>query len=114
MYDMLKSADRPRLPSGSETSRMDTTAYTQQAAHGLWHSAGVYISIKTSGGSVQRNAPGSCPAAMTGKKFGMDFPEGECRGHGSQTQTQDKRLFHCRSQEAGWVKYDKYTCKNGQ
>jgi len=23
----------------------------------------------------------------------------------------DKRLFHCGSQEAGLVKYDKYTCK---
>jgi len=26
----------------------------------------------------------------------------------------DKRLFQCGSQEAGLVKYDKYTCKNEQ
>ena len=25
--------------------------------------------------------------------------------------SQDKRLFQCGSQEAGLVKYDKYTCK---
>jgi len=27
---------------------------------------------------------------------------------------QDERLFQCGSQEAGLVKYDKYTCKNQQ
>ena len=36
-----------------------------------------------------------------------------CIGY-KTTTGQDKRLFQCGSQEAGLVKYDKYTCKNKQ
>jgi len=57
--------------------------------------------------------------AQSGDKF--VFPNSRVEFHHSKNllfttilQLKDERLFQCGSQEAGLVKYDKYTCKNEQ